>query len=84
MIIISSSEFRNKQREYFDRVDRGDQVIIQRGDNQAYKLTPVTDEDMYFTPEMIEKIKRSIQQAEAGNVISLKTPAELNAYLDSF
>jgi len=83
VIIISSSEFRNNQKKYLDRVDKGEQVIVQRGEDKAYALTPITDDDQYFTPEMIKKIEKSIQQIKDGESITFNTPAEMRAYFDS-
>ena len=31
MLVISSREFRENQKKYFDSVDSGEQVIVQRG-----------------------------------------------------
>ena len=31
MLIVSSREFRDNQKKYFDSVDNGEQVIVQRG-----------------------------------------------------
>ena len=83
MIIISSSEFRNNQKKYFDQVDNGEQVIVQRGENKSYSLTPITNDDMYFTPQMVQKLRESIQQVKDGKVLTFNTPSELNAFLDS-
>lgn len=49
MLVISSREFRDKQAEYMDRVDNGEQVIVQRGKNKAYAITPVKDKDIYMS-----------------------------------
>jgi len=49
MLIISSREFRDKQAEYMDRVDNGEQIIVQRGKNKAYAITPVKDKDIYVS-----------------------------------
>lgn len=69
MLIISSREFREKQKMYFDLVDKDEQVIVQRGKNKAYTLTPITDTDRYFSdPEIIKQIKHSMKQAEQGKV----------------
>ena len=57
MIIISSREFRQNQRLYFDKVDQGEQIIVQRGKDKSYVLTPVTEDDMYFNAAMIKRIK---------------------------
>jgi antitoxin (DNA-binding transcriptional repressor) of toxin-antitoxin stability system len=53
MLVISSREFREKQAEYFDRVDNGEQIIVQSGKNKAYTLTPVTENDVFISKEYI-------------------------------
>ena len=30
MLVISSREFRQNQKEYFERVDKGEHIIVQR------------------------------------------------------
>lgn len=46
MRIVTSREFRDNQKKYFDLVDKKEQVIVKRSKNRAYKLIPVTDDDM--------------------------------------
>lgn len=46
MRIVTSREFRDNQKKYFDLVDKKEQVIVKRSKNRAYKLVPVTDDDM--------------------------------------
>ncbi len=46
MKIVTSREFRDHQKKYFDMVDKKEQVIVKRSKNRAYKLVPVTDDDM--------------------------------------
>ena len=45
MKIVTSREFRDNQKMYFDMVDKNEQIIVKRK-NRAYKLVPVTDDDM--------------------------------------
>jgi hypothetical protein len=45
MKIVTSREFRDNQKKYFDMVDKNEQVVVKRK-NRAYKLVPVTDDDM--------------------------------------
>jgi antitoxin YefM len=71
MLIISSREFREKQAEYMDMVDGGEQVIIQRGKNKAYSISPITQSDTYFTKEMVQKIESSLNQAKDGKVTKI-------------
>ena len=46
MRIVTSREFRDNQKKYFDMVDNKEQVIVKRSKKRAYKLVPVTDDDM--------------------------------------
>jgi prevent-host-death family protein len=67
MLVISSREFRDKQAEYMDRMDNGEQIIVQRGKNKAYAITPVKDKDIYMSEEfitgeeLIERLKPRIK-----------------------
>jgi len=83
MLIVSSREFREKQAEYMDRADNGEQIIVQRGKNKAYSITPITEDDLYFTPEMLAKIEISIKQGEEGKTTTVKGNGELKQFLDS-
>lgn len=74
MLVVSSREFRENQKKYFDSVDSGEQVIVQRGKDRSYKLVPVTNSDVCMTEEeFYEKIDRSIQQAKEGNVLKVSS-----------
>lgn len=74
MLVISSREFRDNQKKYFDSVDNGEQVIVQRGKDRSYKLVPVTSHDICMTEEeFYKKIDRSIQQAKEGKVLKVST-----------
>jgi hypothetical protein len=84
MIIVSTGEFREKQRSYLEKVDQGIQILIKGRNGKAYKITPIADNDVvisnpspsndeYFNiPENIEELKKSILEAEQGKVIRLK------------
>jgi hypothetical protein len=73
MLVISSREFRQNQRVYFERADKGEQIIVQRGKDKAYALTPVNEDDVYFNAEMVERIKESIKQVKDGKVKQVST-----------
>ena len=74
MLIISSREFRQNQRVYFEKADNGEQIIVQRGKDKAYALIPVKENDVYFNAEMVERIKESIEQVQTGKVKKISTP----------
>ncbi len=80
MLIISSREFRQNQKEY-ERADKGEQIVVQRGKDKAYALTPVSENDLYFNAEMISKIKQSIKEVEKGETKKVSTPDEVSKLL---
>jgi antitoxin YefM len=72
MLVISTREFRQNQKMYLDLVDNNEQVIVQRGKNKAYELTPITETVRYFSePEIKMRIAQSIAQAEQGELTTL-------------
>lgn len=81
MLVISSREFRQNQKMYFEKADQGEQIIVQRGKDKSYVLTPVKEDDLYFNAEMVKRIKESIGQAESGKSKTITTPAEINDLL---
>ncbi len=82
MLIISSREFRQNQKSYFDRADKGEQIIVQRGKDKAYALTPINeDDDVYVNAEMVKKIKLSAEQAKNGEVKRITSTEEITDLL---
>lgn len=81
MLIISSREFRQNQRLYFEKADKGEQIIVQRGKDKSYALTPVSEDDIYFSAEMIKKIKQSAKQAKNGEVKRITSADEIKDLL---
>ena len=81
MLVISSREFRQNQKKYFEKVDRGEHIIVQRGKDKAYTLTPVSEDDMYFNAKMVNKIKQSILEVQQGEVQRVSTAKEISDLL---
>ena len=81
MLVISSREFRQNQRISFERADKGEQIIVQRGKDKAYALTPVNEDDVYFNAGMVARIKESIKQVEEGKVKRISTPEGISDLL---
>lgn len=81
MLVISSRELRQNQKMYFEKADKGEQIIVQRGKDKAYALTPVNEDDIYFNAEMVKKIKQSIEQVEEGKVKKVTTPEGISDLL---
>jgi len=76
MLIISSREFRQNQRMYFDKADKGEQIIVQRGKDKSYALTPIGEDDIYFNEKMVQKIKKSVREARDGEYIEITSSAK--------
>lgn len=81
MLVISSREFRQNQRLYFEKADKGEQIIVQRGKDKSYVLTPVDDENLYFNTDMVTRIKKSRNEAERGDVLTINTSEEITELL---
>lgn len=81
MLVISSREFRQNQKEYFDKVDNGEHIIVQRGKDKAYALTPVSENDLYFNAEMVKRIKQSLQEIEQGDYKEINGSKEISDLL---
>ena len=73
MLIISSREFRDHQKKYFDLVDQDEQVIVQRGKDKAYILAPIGDTDRLSVNEQLVEY---IREAELELSKKTTTPIE--------
>ena len=81
MLIISSREFRQNQRMYFDKADKGEQIIVQRGKNKSYALTPIKEQDVYFNEKMVQRIKEGLKQARNGEYLEISSSKEIKELL---
>ncbi len=78
---VTSRQFRDKQKDIFDLADKGEKIIIRRGKKQAYTLIPIDEDDLYFTPKMLEKIDRAMTQVKEGKVKKISSLEELDKFL---
>lgn len=83
IIETTSRQFRERQKDFFDMADNGQKIVIKRGSKQAYVLTPVSQDDLYFTPQMIDRIKESQKEIREGKSITIKKKEELDAFFDN-
>ena len=83
MLVISSREFRDHQKKYFELVDNNEQIIVQRAKNRAYAVVPITETDRYFSnPRLIERLQKSIEQADRKEyALVLKSAEEIDKFL---
>ncbi len=81
MLVISSREFRQNQKKYFEKADKGEHIIVQRGKDKAYALTPVSKDDLYFNAKMIARIKQSLLEVKKGKVKRVENREEIKELL---
>ena len=80
---VSARQFRDKQKSFFEIADTGRQIVIRRGRKRSYILSPVTQDDFFVTPKLLEKIEIARQQMREGKVTVCKTLEENLKFLDS-
>jgi antitoxin YefM len=78
MMIISSREFRDHQKKYFDLIDQDEQIVVQRGKDKAYVIVPLKDVDRLSVNEtLIQTVReadaeyskhKTIQIKDSGNI----------------
>jgi len=83
MLIITSREFRENQASYFDRVDKGEEILVQRKKNKAYRIVPVKLEDTLMSKEdFLAKVDKSLIQAKEGKKYSMLEGESLDDFLE--
>ncbi|WP_138476835.1 hypothetical protein [Dyadobacter bucti] len=83
IIETTSRQFRERQKDFFELADKGEKVVIRRGSKQTYVLTPISEDDLYFTPEVIQRIKEAQQEIKEGKSISFDSVDEMDKYFQS-
>ena len=67
MLVISTREFRDKQKNYLDKIDAGEEILIRRAKEKAYKIIPVTKDDMLMSKEeYFAMLDRGLQNIQEG------------------
>jgi len=80
---ISARQFRERQKSIFEMADTGKQIVIKRGSKQSYILTPVDENDLVVTPELVAKIEKARQQVKDGKYTECKTYEETLKHLET-
>ena len=78
MKIITSREFREKQKAYFDLSEK-ERIIVHRGKNRKPVLISTIEEseesDIYFSdPKVMASIREGIEDIKAGRVTKIRDP----------
>ena len=74
------TEFRSNVASYFDRVDAGEFVFINRGKQKTYDIISIEDDDLAITPQLALKIEQARQEYKEGKTISLNSHEEIDRY----
>lgn len=83
MLVITSREFRENQASYFDRADQGEEILVQRKKNKAYRIVPVTADDTVLSKaDFLAKIDQSLAQADQGQRYAMNQGESLDDFLD--
>jgi hypothetical protein len=79
---VTSRQFREKQKSFFEIADTGRQVVIKRGKKQSYILTTVED-NFAVTPELLAKLDNIRQNVKNGEYTECKTVDEALKHLET-
>ncbi|MCL2598136.1 MAG: prevent-host-death protein [Paludibacter sp.] len=67
MLVISTREFRDNQKNYLDKVDDGMEILIRRDKEKTYKIIPVTKDDTLMNmEEYYSMLNRGLQNIKDG------------------
>lgn len=78
MLIISSREFRDHQKKYFDLVDQNEQVIVQRGKDKAYILAPISVADkLSVNEQLVEYVREAELELSKSKTIPIQDPGNI-------
>ena len=76
MLVISTSQFREKQNQYLIMVANGEDVVLKSRKEGSFKIVPVTNDDTVMNKEaFFAKIDRSLQEVKEGKTYH-KLPTE--------
>ena len=77
-MIISSREFRDQLKKYFDLVDQNEQVIVQRGKDKAYVIVPLNDVDrLSVNDQLIQTVQEAEEEYSKHKTTQIKDPGNI-------
>ncbi len=83
MLVITSREFRENQASYFDRVDQGEEIMVQRKKNKAYRIIPVTEDDTLMSKEeFFAKLDEARGEVKNQQTFRMAEGESLDNFLD--
>ncbi|MBW6432025.1 hypothetical protein K0A96_02465 [Patescibacteria group bacterium] len=82
--VIDRYRYVNDLMIFWSSLDVNDVLIFYVNDVLifiTYALTPINEDDIYFSAEMVKKIKQSAEQAKNGEVKRITSSEEINDLL---
>lgn len=77
-MIISSREFRDHLKKYFELVDQNEQIIVQRGKDKAYVIVPLNDADrLSVNEELIQCVREAEEEYSTRETTRVKDPGNI-------
>jgi PHD/YefM family antitoxin component YafN of YafNO toxin-antitoxin module len=80
---VTSRQFRDQQKSFFELADKGQQIVITRKRKPAYILTQVNEDDFVVTPELLERLEKIRQEVREGHCTVCKTYEDSVKFLES-
>lgn len=81
MHIVPSSEFRSKQKFYFDK-SREDGVVYVVNNGNIYSLRPTTEIEFYYANPKVQKdLEVAFKEIENGEVYATKPEESIDEFL---
>jgi prevent-host-death family protein len=78
MVIISSREFRDHLKKYFELADQNEQIIVQRGKDKAYVIVPLNDADrLSVNEELIQTVREAEEEYSKHKTTRVKDPGDI-------
>lgn len=79
--VISSSEFRSKQRHYFEK-SREEGVVYVVNNGNLYSLRPTTELELYYSnPKVQQDLDNARKEIGSGEVYVVKSDESLDDFM---
>lgn len=81
MTTLSIRDFRSNLAASLDRVDKGEQVLVRRG-NKVYTIIAVGDQGLEFSPQLNEKIEQARAEFASGETLAFENAAAAQQWME--
>jgi antitoxin (DNA-binding transcriptional repressor) of toxin-antitoxin stability system len=81
MTTLTIRDFRSKLAASLDLVDRGESVLVRRG-NKLYTIIVVEDNELDITPQLKQKIEKARQEFVNGTTLEFPDAAAAQQWMD--